>query len=68
MNNGGAVETVWKNGPQRISTLERIRKAIYNDSFIISLDEYALIVFPIVFAAFNGIYWLSVLHGISLFE
>ena len=38
------------------------RKRLYTEGAILAIDEYSLILFPLSFAIFNGIYWVAVVN------
>jgi len=46
---------------QPTSPCSRIKDAIYSESFVSNIDNYALIFFPLCFVTFNIVYWLSIL-------
>jgi len=38
------------------------RKRLYTEGAILAIDEYSLILFPLSFAIFNGIYWVAIVN------
>ena len=50
------------NCPNKWLNLKEWRKRLYKEEFILAVDEFSLILFPLSFGIFNAIYWISVVN------